>query len=239
MELDKTARIYIKGKNLKLCINKLKKSKAEMLLRMRKNAKWIVFLASMIGFIMLSKAICTNKIFELDISIFKFISENLTSDFMTKIAIFITNFGSAIFLILLSLVFLIIVKNKKIGVFVALNLEIEAWLNTLLKNIIERPRPFGINKIIENGFSFPSGHSMAAMAFYGFLIFLIFRYIKNKKLKWSLSILLSFLIVLIGLSRIYLGVHYLSDVIGAFLFSISYLIIYTSLLDKYVLKLKK
>ena len=54
---------------------------------MRKNAKWIVFLASMIGFVMLAKAVCANKIFELDISIFKFISEKLTSDFMTKIAI--------------------------------------------------------------------------------------------------------------------------------------------------------
>ena len=70
------------------------------------------------------------------------------------------------------------------------------------------------------------------MDFYGYLIYLIYRYIKNKYIKWSLIVLLSILICLIGISRIYLGVHYTSDVLGGFLLSISYLVVYISLIKK-------
>ena len=73
---------------------------------------------------------------------------------------------------------------------------------------------------------------MVSMAFYGYLIYLIYRYIKNKYIKWLLIVLLSILICLIGISRIYLGVHYTSDVLGGFLLSISYLVVYISLIKK-------
>lgn len=79
---------------------------------------------------------------------------------------------------------------------------------------------------------------MASMAFYGLLIYFAYRYIKNKKLKTAVCILLSLLILLIGFSRIYLGVHYTTDVIAGFLVSISYLILFTSIAPK-LLKLDK
>lgn len=66
---------------------------------------------------------------------------------------------------------------------------------------------------------------MASLAFYGYLIYLIYKNVKNKKLKITLCILLSILILLIGISRIYLGVHYTSDVIAGLCFSVAYLII--------------
>ena len=65
---------------------------------------------------------------------------------------------------------------------------------------------------------------------------LIYRYVTNKHLKWSAIAVLSILIIAIGVSRIYLGVHYTSDVLAGFLISISYLIIYVSAVDKFVLK---
>ena len=67
---------------------------------------------------------------------------------------------------------------------------------------------------------------MVSMAFYGFLIYLIYKNVKNKYIKVISILLLSTLIFLIGASRIYLGVHYASDVIGGFLLAISYLALY-------------
>jgi len=92
---------------------------------------------------------------------------------------------------------------------------------------------------MKHGYSFPSGHSMISAAFYGFLIYLIYKKVKNKKLKITLIIVLSILIVSIGISRIYLGVHYTSDVLAGFTVSVSYLIIYTSIVKKFILEREK
>lgn len=92
---------------------------------------------------------------------------------------------------------------------------------------------------MKHGYSFPSGHSMISAAFYGFLIYLIYKKVKNKKFKITLIIVLSILIVSIGISRIYLGVHYTSDVLAGFTVSVSYLIIYTSIVKKFILEREK
>ena len=74
----------------------------------------------------------------------------------------------------------IFIKNKKIGVSIFSNLVIITALNQLLKNILQRPRPTEFRIVEETGYSFPSGHSMVSMAFYGYLIYLTYKYIKNK-----------------------------------------------------------
>ena len=107
-------------------------------------------------------------------------------------------------------------------------------LNQFLKHIVQRPRPTEYRIIDERGYSFPSGHSMASAAFYGFLIYLIYKKVKSKKLKIGLIAFFTFLIPLIGCSRIYLGVHYTSDVLAGFFVSISYLFIYISIVDDYI-----
>ena len=161
------------------------------------------------------------------------VSTFLISDFATPIAKFITNFGGAIFLIILTILLLVVLKNKKVGLSICINLVVVTILNQLLKRLLQRPRPTEFRIIEETGYSFPSGHSMVSMAFYGYLIYLIYRFVKNKYLKWISIVLLSLLICLIGISRIYLGVHYTSDVLGGFLISISYLVIYISAFNKF------
>ncbi len=170
-----------------------------------------------------------------DIIGYKMVSTFLISDFATPIAKFITNFGGAIFLIGLTVLLIILIKNKKIGLSIFANLVIITGLNQLLKRILQRPRPTEFRIVEETGYSFPSGHSMVSMAFYGYLIYLIYKYAKNKYIKWSLIVLLSCLIVGIGTSRIYLGVHYTSDVLGGFLISVSYLVIYISAVNKFLI----
>ena len=117
-----------------------------------------------------------------------------------------------------------------------MNIAIIAILNQVLKRILQRPRPTEFRIIEETGYSFPSGHSMVSMAFYGYLIYLIYKYIKNKYVKCISIVLLSILICSIGISRIYLGVHYTSDVLGGFLISVSYLIIYIMFTNKLLLE---
>ena len=201
-----------------------------------KNLKWIILFLCLVGFLVIAEDVFNKEIMNGDIIGYKLISTFLISDFATPIAKFITNFGGAIFLAILTIVLFILIKNKKIGVSIFSNLVIITALNQLLKNILQRPRPTEYRIIEETGYSFPSGHSMISMAFYGYLIYLIYKYVKNKYVKWISMALLSLLICSIGISRIYLGVHYTSDVLGGFLISISYLVIYISAVNKFLIE---
>lgn len=196
--------------------------------------KWIVFVFIFTAFIVIAKEALSKETLNLDIDGYKIITNIFKGDIMPYIAKAITNLGGAIFLIVLTVAIIVFMKKDKIELSIALNLIIAPIINSSLKNILQRPRPTEYRLIDETGYSFPSGHSMVSMAFYGFLIYLIFKYIKNKKIKIISIILLSILILLIGISRIYLGVHYTSDVLGGYLLAISYLIIYTSLIKKFL-----
>ena len=198
-----------------------------------KNLKWIILFICLIGFLALAEDVFNKEIMKGDIIGYKVVSTFLISDFATPIAKFITNFGGAIFLIILTILLIVVLKNKKVGLSICINLVVVTILNQLLKRLLQRPRPTEFRIIEETGYSFPSGHSMVSMAFYGYLIYLIYRFVKNKYLKWISIVLLSLLICLIGISRIYLGVHYTSDVLGGFLISISYLVIYISAFNKF------
>ena len=202
----------------------------------KKNLKWVVLFICLVGFLALTEDVFNKEIMQGDIIGYKMISTFLISDFVTPIAKFITNFGGAVFLSIATIALLLLIKNKKIGLSIFSNIVIITILNQLLKRILRRPRPTEFRIVEETGYSFPSGHSMVSMAFYGYLIYLIYRYIKNKYIKWLLIVLLSILICLIGISRIYLGVHYTSDVLGGFLLSISYLVVYISLIKNLKIK---
>ena len=203
-----------------------------------KNLKWIILFICLVGFLDLAEDVFNKEIMKGDIIGYKIISTFLISDFVTPIAKVITNLGSAVFLIALTIILIIVIKNKKIGLSIFLNLSFVTILNQLLKRILQRPIPNEFRIIEETGYSFPSGHSMVSMAFYGYLIYLIYKYVKNKYIKWGLITLLSILIVSIGTSRIYLGVHYTSDVLGGFLIAVSYLIIYISGVNKFLIEKK-
>lgn len=198
---------------------------------LKENLRWIILFVCLIIFLAIAEDVFNKDIMNGDIIGYKFISYFI-SDSFTPIVKIITNLGSAICLITLATMLFIVIKNKKIGIAIWLNLIISSILNILLKNILQRPRPTEYRIINETGYSFPSGHSMISMAFYGFIIYLVYKYVKNKYIKYGLIIFLSILIILIGISRIYLGVHYTSDVLAGFMISISYLIVYTRTINK-------
>ena len=203
-----------------------------------KNYKWIIAFLCLIIVLMMLEDIFENEQLTLDMVVYRLVILNLRSEPLTKIMKVITNLSSAYVLIAITIGTLLFVKNKKVGLCVASNLVITTLLNQLLKYIIQRPRPDGYRLIAESGYSFPSGHSMVSMAFYGLIIYLIWKMVKNKKIKYISCGILGLLIPMIGFSRIYLGVHYASDVIGGFAISIVYLLLFTNI-ARSVLQLEK
>ena len=195
------------------------------ILNIKENRKKIIFVISLLLFIILTFTIFSNSINKIDKNIESIIL-SIREDNLTNIMITITNISSAYSLIVISILLLIIIKDKKIPLAIIKNLICIFIFSQLTKIILQRPRPLGINLIDATGFSYPSGHSMVSMAYFGFISYLIYKNLKNKIAKVSLILLLFTVITLIGFSRIYLGVHYLSDVIGGFLLSIAYLMIY-------------
>lgn len=166
--------------------------------------------------------------------VFTYLSEELT-----RIMRFITFLGSDWGLSIISLIILFaayISKERKYllrSLMVLVNLAAGASLNYILKQLFHRPRP-DLHRLIEiGGYSFPSGHSMSSMIFYGFLIYLIVRYIKHW-FKYTIAGVLCLLVLAIGISRIFLGVHYASDVLGAYIFGLGWLIIYIRFSDKLI-----
>lgn len=186
-------------------------------------------------FISITILIKTNEQLLIDTVVYKYISSFLSSK-ATAIFKSITVFGSAIFLIILAL-FSWLFKNKKISLIICINLIASYLINHVLKLIIRRPRPNVLRLANEKFYSFPSGHMTVSVAFYGLLIYLVYRFVDNKCLKWILITLLSILIVLIGISRIYLGVHYFTDIVGGIVIGSAYLIVFINLfVKKYIEK---
>lgn len=194
---------------------------------------WIWFALFIAVFILFSiiGSLYNNEIISIDVFMHDLVVNNLRSDGLTFIMLFITNFCNPIILILLSLVILLICKDKKMGLIIIINLLVSILLNIIFKGIIQRDRPLEDFLITESGYSFPSGHSMVSMAYYGLIIYFIYKKIKDKRVRNVLMILIGLLILAIGFSRIYLGVHFASDVIGGFLISIIYLVCAIKLLN--------
>lgn len=199
-----------------------------------KNMKWIIFTLCLISLVLLTVTVKIKTNLNIDKTAYEIIRNINKSGNLINVAIIITNCANKYWLIIFSLFFLLLLKDKKISFAILLNLLLSAVSNHTLKHIIRRQRPNENYLILEKGYSTPSGHSMVGMAFYGFLIYIIFKKVNNKYIKSILIILLSLLIISIGISRIYLGVHYFSDVIAGFLFAIIYLIVFITIIKKHI-----
>lgn len=195
---------------------------------------WIILVLGLLLFFYLVRLINANTISVLDNYIYNLI-KGFISPKMTPIVKFITEFGNYTVMIPVIILFYLFNKDKSFNRYFTINLVAIFTSNFIVKNIIRRDRPIDINLIIENGFSFPSGHSMVSFAFYGFIIYYVYCSHLSKLEKTIIISILTLLVLMIGLSRIYLGVHYASDVIGGFVLALVYLIIFI----KYIYKREK
>lgn len=192
--------------------------------------KWILFTISFTLFIVISLYVSIGMTNDFDLCVYNFII-SFRNDYLTNFLKFITFFGGEYAIVLIAFAFLF-VKNKKIFTLVFFDMILIVLLNYYLKIIFMRDRPFSLMIIDETGYSYPSGHSMIAVGFYGFILYLMWHMNISKSIKYMFSILMGLLIVLIGVSRIYLGVHFPSDVLGGYSVSLCFLVLYISLIKE-------
>ncbi|MBR3162179.1 MAG: phosphatase PAP2 family protein [Bacilli bacterium] len=197
---------------------------------LKKHKLKIIIILLLIVITIITTKIVTNKPIFIDVIAHTVFVKKLRSPFLNPIMKLFTRLSNSEGIIIFTVLVFIFIKNKKIAITVPLNVIFATLINQLLKHLIKRPRPLGYRLIKIGGYSFPSGHAMVSMAFYGYLLYLVCTSIKEKKIKIILASILIFIIIMVGISRIYLGVHYCSDIITGYSISIIYLIIYTKLL---------
>ena len=184
---------------------------------LKENIGYLIAIIVLLVIFLITKLYLSDYVFSLDKSISDFFQTRLVTDFNTSFMKVITFFGSAIPFIVIVLLALIFIKNKAYSFYMFINLLWVYIVSIIFKNIIMRERP--MLSLIEkpSDFSFPSGHTMCSVAFYGFIVYLLLKNIKSYFLKWLIVFVFSMLVIFIGISRIYLNVHYFTDVIGGFI----------------------
>ena len=197
---------------------------------------FIIIILLLIVISIITKKIIFKEELLMDKLAYDILVTKLRNPTITKFMKLVTKLSNTKFIIAASLILILmfyIRKKKKISILIVINLLFIVLLNQTIKMIIKRERPTGFRLIEMTGYSFPSGHAMVSMAFYGLLIYLCKHLITNKVIRRLLITLNKIIILLIGISRVYLGVHYLSDVITGYSISIIYLLILAKLLKKY------
>lgn len=193
-------------------------------------------IASILFLLFLIMAFSINKSFieKVDTLVYNYISNSIT-DSNTIIFKGITFLGSTTFIIFVALILAIVWYKDNKGRGVVFSLIVSTILNCGVKWLIKRPRP-NINQLVtETGFSFPSGHTMATTTLVGVLMCYLWESNWSKTKKIIFSIILGIIPILVMISRIYLGVHYFSDVFAGFLLSIS-LVLFLSSFRKNLIK---
>ena len=155
--------------------------------------------------------------------------ERLRSPVLTIAMRGISNLASVPFIVGVLVASMLWVPCRVHVILAAVNVGAISAIDQLLKILVRRPRPQGFRLVEAQGLSFPSGHSMAAMAFYGYGAWLVRCGACGLPFGAAIEVALAFLIFAMGVSRIYLGVHYASDVLGGFCLSFAWLVLFVHL----------
>lgn len=194
-----------------------------------------LFTVSLIGFIWIAKYIFLDDKTEFDDKAFAFL-KGVVSDRNTEVMEFFTFLGKHQFLIPAHIVligwFLFIRRHKWYSIKVPVIGISSGLVMLLMKDIFQRQRP--LVPLLEpvSGLSFPSGHALCSMTFFGLLIYFVWKHVKHPYIRYSLVFILAFTICMIGLSRVYLRVHHASDVLAGFAFGLIWLILSMKILKR-------
>ena len=194
-----------------------------------------LFFASLVVFLLLAQTIFKGGTFVFDARAFDVVASGV-GGLQTRIMQIFSFLGSHLFLIpaylLLLAWFIFFEKKKWFSIKIPSVAVTSLTLMLLLKLFFRRPRPIDPLLSAAAGFSFPSGHAFMSVSFYGLLGYILFKHIHLRWLRVAAGLLLCAIVVLIGLSRIYLRVHYASDVLAGFCVGITWLILSLHILSR-------
>ncbi|QNQ84023.1 phosphatase PAP2 family protein [Lactobacillus sp. PV037] len=182
------------------------------------------------GIIFIVWAICVatqqNFIHTFDKNIINIISNNNPTNL--KIARSLTTLGNTSTIVVEAIILfisLLIFRHYRLAGLEAGIMILGNACNWVIKNLVKRPRPTVTHLVYADGYSFPSGHSLGSVTLFGSLFIITCILVKNKPLKFFLNILWVVFPLIIGYTRIYLHVHYPSDVLGGWLEGLSFVLI--------------
>jgi membrane-associated phospholipid phosphatase len=202
----------------------------------------VLFVVALTAFVYITRRVFVLNKTKLDNAVFNYLKTHVSERNNSIMEVF-TFLGTHQFLIPanLSLIayFLFIKKHKWHSIKIPAIALSSLGLMFLLKGLFDRERPTVPLLFEAKGLSFPSGHALMSVTFYGLLIYMIFKTVKNPALKWTLISLLVLLIIIIGSSRVYLRVHYATDVIAGYCIGFLWLVFTVWLLNKIEKQSKK
>ena len=171
----------------------------------------------------------------IDLAVFERIKPSV-SQAKNRIMLFITFLGKHQFLVpanVLLIFYFLVIRNQNWFSIRILTIALSSLvLMLLLKYLFQRKRPLSPLLKAAKGLSFPSGHAIMSVTFYGMLLYILLHTVDIEWLKYLLTIVLVLLILLIGYSRVYLRVHYASDVLAGFIIGILWLWISLAVLNQ-------
>ncbi len=186
----------------------------------------LFFMACITVFLLILVEMVIKKENSLDDLVFNKL-RHITSPAVTKFMLFITFFGSFNFLLpayIVLIIFDLYIRDKKLFLYILFIGLTSTGLLFLIKFLVKRLRPSDPLLHAVNGFSFPSGHSFCSFTFFGILIYIVWKDTNLRKpIKWLVTCILFLVAFTIALSRVYLHVHYTSDVLAGFCLSVVWL----------------
>ncbi|WP_411954312.1 phosphatase PAP2 family protein [Alkalibacillus sp. S2W] len=190
---------------------------------------FVALFVSFYIFLSLADDVWEDETFKLDAMVKKFIA-SFNTPWLTDMMGYITETGSVLWLTvatILVVVYLVLLSDKSywVATFLVINMLGISGLTKGLKLLFERQRPETLEQFDGTGFSFPSGHSTGAITFYGFMIYLVVICKLSKGWKWVINGFLTIWILLIALSRVFVGVHYITDIIAGLAIGLAWLLV--------------
>lgn len=194
---------------------------------------WIymfIIILLIVSFIVIKNSSIYKYIVNFDYKVIEFFG-NINDKRLTTSMSFITNFGDWYIPILIIVCIFLIIKNKWYFYTLSSSYLLSGIVVFITKILVARPRPLEALIKIPSSYSFPSGHTLTSLIFYMTLFYLMTEK-SNKLIRITFGLLFCFLIVVVAFSRVCLGVHFFSDVVGGFILGMPCLLCCINIIEK-------